>query len=243
MGITVRAASAALPQGPSLRLGLCSPGPHRLSGPIRPTRRLVATSLLRKLYATPLLCHFIWPRPTTSGSRLSKSFLLDMPPSTTPGSSVSHWSSLATPTWAFAIVEKGSALPSTLQSASRRPEISGLPGSHLLQPVKLLAPCADLTSCYSGHRGFYFQASDESVTLLVAGYNYDSPWTVLSVGLTPTGVTSSLAALQPFLDEPHDASVGDAVLDKLHQPPVIDRVEEPSNVLECPHRAPSSPVA
>ena len=57
----------------------------------------------------------------------------------------------------------------------------------LLRPVKLLAPCADLTRNCSGHRGFYLQASDESVTLLAAGYNYDSHWTVLSKGLSPFG--------------------------------------------------------
>jgi hypothetical protein len=43
-------------------------------------------------------------------------------------------------------------------------------------------------------RDFYFQASVESVTLLGAGYNYDSHWIVLSMGLSPIGLTSSLAA-------------------------------------------------
>ena len=46
----------------------------------------------------------------------------------------------------------------------------------------------------SGHRDFYLQASDESVTLLAAGYNYDSHWTVLSKGLSPFGMTASVAA-------------------------------------------------
>src|SRR5882762_281505 len=46
----------------------------------------------------------------------------------------------------------------------------------------------------SGHRDFYLQASDESVTLLAAGYNYDSHWTVLSQGLSPFGMTTSVAA-------------------------------------------------
>ena len=46
----------------------------------------------------------------------------------------------------------------------------------------------------SGHRGFYLQASDESVALLAAGYNYDSHWTVLSKGLSPFGMTPSVAA-------------------------------------------------
>src|SRR5437879_13151555 len=44
------------------------------------------------------------------------------------------------------------------------------------------------------HRDFYFQASAESVTLLGAGYNYDSHWIALSMGLSPIGLTSSLAA-------------------------------------------------
>ncbi|HTF27051.1 MAG TPA: hypothetical protein VK937_24585, partial [Candidatus Limnocylindria bacterium] len=39
-----------------------------------------------------------------------------------------------------------------------------------------------------------FQASTESVTLLGAGYNYDSHWIALSMGLSPIGLTSSLAA-------------------------------------------------
>ena len=36
--------------------------------------------------------------------------------------------------------------------------------------------------------------SDESVTLLAAGYDYDSHWTVLSMGLSPFGMTASVAA-------------------------------------------------
>jgi len=40
----------------------------------------------------------------------------------------------------------------------------------------------------------YFQASIESVALLDAGYNDDSHWNALSMGLLPIGLTSSLAA-------------------------------------------------
>jgi hypothetical protein len=98
LSTSVRAAFTALPQGSSLRPGFCSPGHHRLSDPIRPTRPLVTLSLYDRLYATSLLCRFR-PRLTTTGSRLSKSILLDMPPSTTPGSSVPRYSSLAAPTW------------------------------------------------------------------------------------------------------------------------------------------------
>jgi hypothetical protein len=106
LSTSVRAAFTALPQGSSLRPGFYSPGHHHLIDPIRPTRRLVTISLPGRLYATSLLCRVNWPKLMTSGSRLSLPFPLDMPPSTTPGSSVSQWSSLATPTWAFALAER-----------------------------------------------------------------------------------------------------------------------------------------
>src|SRR6266545_668878 len=38
------------------------------------------------------------------------------------------------------------------------------------------------------------------------------------------------AGVQPFLDESHDAPVRNPVLDKLHQPPVIEGVEKPTDV-------------
>src|SRR6267143_5161215 len=67
LSTSVRAAFTALPQGSSLRPGFCSPGHHRLSDPIRPTRHLAALSLYDRLYATSLLCRFR-PRLTTTGS-------------------------------------------------------------------------------------------------------------------------------------------------------------------------------
>src|SRR5690606_5597010 len=38
------------------------------------------------------------------------------------------------------------------------------------------------------------------------------------------------ASVQPFLDEPHDAPIRDAMLDESHQPPVVDGIEEPTDV-------------
>ena len=38
------------------------------------------------------------------------------------------------------------------------------------------------------------------------------------------------ARVQPFLDETYDASVRDAVLDKLHEPAVVDGIEESTDV-------------
>src|SRR5262249_8784706 len=55
-------------------------------------------------------------------------------------------------------------------------------------------PCTDLTGL-PANGGFYFQAFDGSVPLLVAGYNYNSVWTPLLAGLPPAGMAASLAAL------------------------------------------------
>ena len=38
------------------------------------------------------------------------------------------------------------------------------------------------------------------------------------------------AGLEPFTNQTHDARIPDAMLDELHEPSVVDRVEEPSNV-------------
>jgi hypothetical protein len=56
----------------------------------------------------------------------------------------------------------------------------------------------DLTGFYPGHEGFYIQAFSESVTFLAAGHHYDSLWTLLSVGLSPTGTSASFAAPDPY---------------------------------------------
>jgi hypothetical protein len=54
---TVQTATAALPQGPSLRSGLCCPGPSSLkTGPMRPTPRHSSISPLGGLYALSSLC-------------------------------------------------------------------------------------------------------------------------------------------------------------------------------------------
>ena len=47
---------------------------------------------------------------------------------------------------------------------------------------------------FSAVGDFYYQASNGSVALPVAGYNYNSDWTPLLVGLAPTGMAASLAA-------------------------------------------------
>ena len=55
--ITVQAANAALPQGSSLRSGLCCPGPSSLIDPMRPTRQHISIS------RTPLIRDALAVRP------------------------------------------------------------------------------------------------------------------------------------------------------------------------------------
>src|SRR5215475_12985385 len=80
-------------------------------------------------------------------------------------------------------------------------QISWLPRfAHLLRPARLLAPlCTDPTGL-PAVGDFYFQASNGSVALPVAGYDYNSDWTPLLVRLSLTGMAASLAAqIRPLL--------------------------------------------
>src|SRR5260370_26268826 len=85
------------------------------------------------------------PRRLAGGSGLSLPFLLGMPLSMTPGSSI-----IASPELrcrhGLRRDLSSSALPILPQSVSRGARISGLPDSrNLLRPAKLLAPCPDQT--------------------------------------------------------------------------------------------------
>ena len=109
----------------------------------------------------------------------------DMPSPKTPGSSTSTVPDSDVDIGLRRVLT-GSALPKPLQSVSRRVSISWLPRfTHLLRPAKLLAPCTDPTG-FPAIGDFYYQASNGSVALPVAGYNYNSDWTPLLVGLAPT---------------------------------------------------------
>src|SRR3954452_20386555 len=66
-------------------------------------------------------------------------------------------------------------------------------------------PWTDLTGFRRPPGAFPIQASDGSVALPVAGYDYNSYWTPLLAGLSPAGMAASLAA-------PDRASRGQSVL-------------------------------
>ncbi len=76
------------------------------------------------------------------------------------------------------------------KSASRGARISGLPGLLSLRPVRLFASLGGSDRVAPAIRDFYFQASDDWVTRLIAGYDYGSNWTI-SAGGTFTHKNSS----------------------------------------------------
>jgi len=135
-------------QGPSLQPGFAL---QVISAYLAPSAPLAISPQFPCLagYMGRLCCAAAWimrrPRPMTSGSRLSKinpswhATLYD------PGEFETALFQSRGPNMAFAYADRGSALPSNLRSASRRWGFTRLPGSLLLRPVKLLAPCADLT--------------------------------------------------------------------------------------------------
>src|SRR5580700_11329508 len=63
---------------------------------------------------------------------------------------------------------------------------------------------------------FYFQASNRSVALPVAGYDYNSDWTPLLAGLSPARMAASLAAPDP-----------DVQLSRIRLPPRMSDGEAP----------------
>ena len=94
---SVRAAAAALPQGPSLRSGFFCPGPSTLNRPHPPHSQAHPDFTAVRLIPDAFAVHTT-PRRPPSGSTLSLPVLLDMPSSTTPGRSQPVCSRLAVPT-------------------------------------------------------------------------------------------------------------------------------------------------
>src|SRR5262245_28188888 len=135
------------------------------------------------------------PRPPTSGSGLSPlipschaalSDLGEFDHRFCPEHRYRHWPSpwtkgLGTPNNPAIRFTRGTVFAATLVR-----DCYGLSGCW--------PPCTDLTSL-PANGGFDFQAFDGSVTLPVAGYDYNSVWTPLLAGLSPAGMAASLAAL------------------------------------------------
>jgi hypothetical protein len=172
---------------------LFCPGPSSLNRPHPPHsqahRDFTASRLIRDAFAV---------RERLGDPRVVPSFrcssLPGMPPSPTPGSPTSLCSRTSMPTW-----------PSPFDHRLGTPDIPAIRFTREADFVASLVrfryglpdgspPCADRTGNAPALGDFYFQASDGSVTLPVAGYNYNSDWTPLSAGLSPAGMATSFAA-------------------------------------------------
>src|SRR3954466_13372158 len=160
-----------------------------------PSAPLAGTSRLHRKAAYPrcLRCAGA-PRRPASGSGLSLPFRPDMPSSLTPGSSTSHVSSLRDADAAFAEIRAARHSQHSRDPFHAGLAFRGFTGSHLLRPVRLLAHLDGSDQVSPATGGFYIQASDGSVTLPVAGYDYNSDWTPLLAGLSPAGTAASLTA-------------------------------------------------
>jgi len=180
------------PRGPRSRLGSSVPVHPRLIGPIRPTRRRIPTSPLCGLYRMPSLCtlrlgdlrvvprfrcpSFLTCRPLRPRGDRNR-FVPDLRFRHRPSPCYER---LGSPDYPAIRFTQG--------------RLFGASWFAFAAACQVARPLCRSDQSSSGHRDFYLQASDESVTLLAAGYNYDSHWTVLSKGLSPFGMTTSVAA-------------------------------------------------
>ena len=157
------------------------------SAPLAGTSRFRRLRLIRDAFAVHTA-----PRRPPSGSTLSLSFLPDMPSSTTPERSQPVCSVVRFRHRPSPCYERlGSPDYPAIRFTQGR--LFGASWFAFATVCQVARPLCRSDQSISGHRDFYLQASDESVTLLAAGYNYDSHWTVLSMGLSPIGVTTSVA--------------------------------------------------
>ena len=90
----------------------------------------------------------------------------------------------------------GSALPTLPQSVPRGRSISWLHWFASATACQVACPPVRIRLGTSpATEDFYFQAFNVSVSLHVAGYNYNSDWTPLLAGLTPAGMAASLVSV------------------------------------------------
>ena len=89
----------------------------------------------------------------------------------------------------------GSALPTLPQSVPRGRSISWLHWFASATACQVACPPVRIRLGTSpATEDFYFQAFNVSVSLHVAGYNYNSVWTPLLAGFSPAGMAASFAA-------------------------------------------------
>ena len=182
------------PQRPSLGSGLYCPGPSSLNRPHPPHsqahRNFTAWRLIRDAFAV---------RERRGDPRVVPgfhcTFLPGMPSSPTPGESDIDIFQNFDADIGLRRMTTGSALPTLPQSVPRGRSISWLHWFASATACQVACPPVRIRLGYSPATGdFYFQAFNGSVSLPVAGYNYNSDWTPLLAGLSPAGMAASFAA-------------------------------------------------
>ena len=128
-----------LPQGSSLEVGLCCPGPSTLNRPHPPHsqahRDFTARRLIRDAFAVRERLGD--PRVVPS---FRCSFLPDMPSSPTPGSPTSICSRTSMPTWPSPFDHRLGTPNIPAIRSTRGAAFRGFTGSLPLRPARLLAP-------------------------------------------------------------------------------------------------------
>jgi hypothetical protein len=155
MNTSVRADSAALPQGLSLRSGLFCPGPSSLSQPHPPQLRahpdFTAWRLIRDAFAVHIRICLGAPRLVLSFHQCSFTTCRPLP---TTGNPSAVYTQYFTENAGLQLAMKVSAFPSSSHSDSGEGCFSRLDYSSLaLRPVALLALLSELTRFASSHRG------------------------------------------------------------------------------------------
>jgi hypothetical protein len=235
------------PQRSSLRSGLCCPDPSSLNRPHPPR-----SQAHRNFTARRLICDAFAVRERLGDPRAVPGFRCpffpDMPSSATPGEFDIDQFQAATSTLAFA---KGAAARHSQNSRNPFPaggSFRGFHGSHICYGLSVCsAPCTDLTGL-PANGAFYIQAFNESVALLIVGYDYSIDWTPMLVGLSPTRMAASLAArsspsrcgpatAMPFRSNPRSPSFR---CDPFARDVALDPGRASAPRMAVPHMLPSS---
>ena len=163
------------PRGPRSGPGCSVPVRHHLIGPIRPTRRHIAISPHGGLYAMPSLCGSAEATREWFRAFTAHSFLACRP--LRPRGARHRYVPELRCRHGLRRLTTGSALPTFPQSVSRGRQISWLHWFASATACQVARPPVRIRLERPALGGFYFQAFNGSVSLSVAGYDYNSDWT------------------------------------------------------------------
>jgi hypothetical protein len=186
-----------LPQGSSLEVGLCCPGPSTLNRPHPPRSRahrdFTARRLIRDVFAVR---ERLGDPRVVPGFRCP--FLPDMPSSTTPGSSTSICSRVSTPIWPSPNSHRLGTPDNPANPFHAGVKFRGFTGSLPLRPARLLAPLygSDWDAQPSG--AFTSRLSTDRSPSPLLDMTTTSTGLLMSAGLAPAGMAASLAARELF---------------------------------------------